>query len=102
VTDAVLEALRAAVGRVAPGADLDAIDADADLREQLDIDSIDFLRVVQGLHEILGVDVPEADYGRLDTLARSRAYLAERLAGAQDTSDSGARGWHGSRMKPGS
>jgi acyl carrier protein len=81
VSDTVLEALRDAVGRVAPEADLDAIDPDGDLREQLDIDSMDFLRIVQALHEILGVDVPELEYGRLDTLAHARAYLEERRQG---------------------
>jgi acyl carrier protein len=72
---AVLEALR----RVAPEADPSAIAADADVREVLDIDSMDFLKVVVALHERLGVDVPEKDYARLFTIDGAVRYLADAL-----------------------
>ena len=45
------------------------------MREQLDIDSFDFLNVVIGLHEALGVDIPEADYPKLATLDGAIDYL---------------------------
>jgi acyl carrier protein len=56
------------------------IRGDADLREELDIDSMDFLRMVVGIDERLHVAIPEADYPAVRTLAGCVAYLAERLA----------------------
>jgi acyl carrier protein len=64
------------LGRIAPEADLTALAPDVALREQLDIDSFDFLNLVMGLHEALGVAIPEADYARLATLESAIAYLA--------------------------
>jgi len=51
---------------------------DKPFRDQVDIDSFDFLNVVIRLHEKLGVDIPEADYGKLATLASTVDYLAAR------------------------
>jgi len=72
VMDAILE--------IAPEADFEALDPDDGLREQLDLDSMDFLNVVIGLHEALGLDIPEADYPRLFTLTSAIDYLQEKLA----------------------
>ncbi len=71
---AVLRALR----RVAPEADPDVLDPEVPLREQLDIDSMDFLNFLIGIHRELGVEIPEADYPRLTTLDQILAYLAEQ------------------------
>ena len=49
------------------------------LREELDLDSFDFLTFVIGLHTALGVEIPEADYQRLGTLDEVIAYLVEKL-----------------------
>jgi acyl carrier protein len=77
------EEIRAAVlgclGEVAPEADLAAIRADRPLRDQLDIDSIDFLNFVIGLDRSLHVAVPESDYGALATLDACVEYLAPRV-----------------------
>lgn len=62
---------------IAPEADLSAVAGDADLREALDLDSIDFLNLVTGLHERTGRQIPEADYPRLFTLDGIADYLAE-------------------------
>lgn len=72
----VLDTLRC----VAPGGDVSAIVPDRSLRPQLEFDSMDWLNVIEGFHERLGVDVPEADYDRLDTLDDIVAYFAARLA----------------------
>ncbi len=72
---AVVEALSA----IAPEGDYDTLRGDRPLRDQLDIDSFDFLNVIIRLHEKLGVDVPEADYPKLATLDGATAYLASRL-----------------------
>ncbi|WP_127999433.1 acyl carrier protein [Piscinibacter defluvii] len=53
---------------------------DRALREQVDLDSMDWLNVIVGLHQRFGVDIPEADYARLTTLDAIVAYLAGRLA----------------------
>jgi acyl carrier protein len=64
------------LGDIAPGADLAALPPEKDLREELDIDSMDFLNFVIALHEKLGVDIPEADYPQLVTLNGAVGYLA--------------------------
>lgn len=64
-----------AVLEIAPEAEFEALDPDDGLREQLDLDSMDFLNVVIGLHEALGIDIPEADYPKLFTLTSAIDYL---------------------------
>ncbi len=71
------------LGAIAPEVDLSAIRSDADLREELDIDSMDFLRFVVQVHEKLAVDVPEMDYPRIRTLDGCLEYLAEKSRGAE-------------------
>ena len=68
------------LGNIAPEADLQALDPAADLREALDIDSMDFLNLVTALHRRLGIDVPELDYPKLVTLDGAVRYLGSRLA----------------------
>ena len=63
---------------IAPEVDPATIRPGADLRDELDIDSMDFLRFVVGIHERLGVDVPEADYPRVRTLEGAVGYVAAR------------------------
>ena len=77
----VQTALREAILGVAPNAPLDDLDPDDDLREQLDIDSMDLLRIVQALQGSLGVDVPELDYPLLESWNGAVAYLARRVEG---------------------
>lgn len=68
-----------ALGNIAPEMDLGAVDPSADLREALDIDSMDFLNFVTAMHQQLGIDVPEIDYPKLATLDGAVAYLEARL-----------------------
>jgi len=70
------DAVLATIAAVAPEADVERIRPDRPLREQLDLDSIDWLNVVAGLCERLGVEIPETDYGRLATVDSIVAYLA--------------------------
>ena len=65
---------------IAPEADPASLSPTEPLREQLDIDSFDFLTLVTALDRSLGVAVPESDYGKLATLDGAVAYLAARLA----------------------
>jgi acyl carrier protein len=65
-----------ALGQVAPEAESARLDPAAPLRDQIDLDSMDFLNFVIALHKSLGVDIPEKDYPRLATLDGCVAYLA--------------------------
>jgi acyl carrier protein len=67
------------LGQVVPELDPSELRADAALRDQLDIDSMDFLNFAIGLHKAFGVEIPEADYRQLATLDGCVAYLAARV-----------------------
>jgi acyl carrier protein len=64
------------LGQIAPEADLSQIKPGLRIRDQLDIDSMDLLNFVIGLHKELKVEIPEADYGKLTTLDGCVEYLA--------------------------
>lgn len=67
------------LGNIAPEADLPGLDRRAELREALDIDSMDFLNLVIALHERLKVEIPEAEYPKLSTLEGAVQYLAAKV-----------------------
>ncbi len=67
------------LNNIAPEIDLATIDPAADLREALDINSMDFLNFVTAIHHRLGVDIPELDYPKLVTLAGAIGYLQAKL-----------------------
>ena len=69
-----------ALGQIAPEGDLEHLRPDRPLRDQLDIDSYDFLQLVIALHERLGVDIPETDYRHLVTLQGALEYLDAAVA----------------------
>jgi acyl carrier protein len=71
--------VRTALLGVAPELESTRLDPDAPLRDQVDIDSMDFLRFVMALHTQLGIDVPEADYQKLASLTRIVDYLAAKI-----------------------
>lgn len=68
------------IGDIAPEADAATLGDDKDLREALDLDSMDIFNVVVALSQRLGIDIPDADVGRLVTLGGGAAYLAQRLS----------------------
>lgn len=74
IRDVVLDSLKA----IAPEADVGSIPGNADLRDALDIDSMDFLRFVVDLHGRLHVDIPELDYPKVRTLDACVDYLRRR------------------------
>lgn len=67
------------LSNIAPEADLTTVDPKADLREALDVDSMDFLNFITAIHHRLGIDIPEIDYPKLGTLDGAVAYLAQHL-----------------------
>mgnify|MGYP006272891603 CR=1 FL=1 len=73
-------AVRSVLSDVAPETAAVALRPDVPIRDQVDLDSFDYLNFIIGLHERLGVTVPEADYGQLMTLAGAVDYLMARGA----------------------
>ena len=67
------------LGQIAPEADFDDLEDDEDVREALDIDSFDFLNFLIGMNEQVGVDIPEADYGKLISMDDLIKYLMARV-----------------------
>jgi acyl carrier protein len=65
--------------RIAPEADFNTLAPGEDLRTALDIDSFDFLNFLIGLNQELGVEIPEADYSQVVTLAGLMNYISARL-----------------------
>jgi acyl carrier protein len=77
--DEIRALLLEVLGGIAPEADLAALDPREDLREQLEIDSMDLLNFAIGVHERTGVEIPEVDYPKLASLDSCAAYLESRL-----------------------
>jgi acyl carrier protein len=79
-TEQARAALVEVLGRIAPEVDLADVAGDADYRDELDLDSMDFLGIVEGLKETTGVDVPESDYEQVQTLDGLLGYLVAHTA----------------------
>ncbi len=76
MSDADLMAqLRGVLGDVAPDLDVASVGIDEDLRNDLGLDSMDFLNFVIGVSKKLKVEIPEADYREVATLSKCVAYL---------------------------
>ena len=71
------------LGEIAPEADLNKLKPDVSFRDQLDIDSMDFLNFVIALDEELHVTIPESEYAKLSSLDRS----VELLTSLKDHGD---------------
>jgi len=83
--DQIVAKLRTILADVAPDLDVASIGLDADLRNDVGLDSMDFLNFVIGAHKQLGVDIPEADYGKVNTFAKFARYVAARRAAVPPT-----------------
>jgi acyl carrier protein len=77
--DEIRAAVLAILAGIAPEADLTRLKPDEPLRDQLDIDSIDFMNFLIAVDEQLRVDIPETDYARVATLDRCVEHLATLL-----------------------
>ena len=71
----VLESLM----EVAPELDPGNLEPDVEFRDQIDIDSMDMLNFVTGLHRRTGIDIPDADFMQLSSVEACVAYLAKRM-----------------------
>ncbi|ATE78668.1 MULTISPECIES: acyl carrier protein [Pseudomonas] len=74
VRNQVLNALKS----IAPEVDPEQLPADRPLREEVDLDSMDWLRLIEALNRSLGVVIPEIDYQQVDTLDKLVAYLMQK------------------------
>ena len=77
--NAIKQVILDIIALVAPDADLSDVKSDVRLRDQLDMDSMDFLDIVMELRKRYKIEVPKEDYGELATLDSCAAYLSGRL-----------------------
>ena len=64
---------------IAPDEDLSSLDDSKPFREQIELDSMDFLDIVMELRKRHRVQIPEEDYGQLASMESTVAYLAPRM-----------------------
>jgi acyl carrier protein len=75
IKDTILEI----IAQIIPDEDLSNLKGDIPIREQVELDSMDFLDIIMELRKRYGIEVPEDDYTHLATLDSSVAYLAPRM-----------------------
>jgi len=81
--DEVRAAIIDILNDIAPDEDISSISDDVKLRDQIDLDSMDFLDIVMELRKRFNVEVPEKDYGHLATMASCITYLQPLLKDRQ-------------------
>jgi acyl carrier protein len=75
----IREVVRKIIAEIAPDEDVSILKAEVPLREQLDLDSMDFLDIVMELRKQYSIDVPEADYPHLESLDSCAEYLLGKI-----------------------
>ena len=75
----IRQALLEILGRIVPDEDLSQLDDSVPFREQMELDSMDFLDIVMELRKQYRVQIPEDDYVNLTTMAGAVSYLAPRM-----------------------
>jgi acyl carrier protein len=75
IKDTILEI----IAQIIPDEDLSNLKGDIPIREQVELDSMDFLDIIMELRKRYGIEVPEDDYMQLNTLDGSVAYLEPRM-----------------------
>ena len=78
--DPVIALLAKHLGRIAPEIPIDEIDRSTDLRDEFDIDSMDFMTLITGLSKELSLPMPEADYDQMRSFDDLAAYLRSQSA----------------------
>ena len=77
-TDQTRDLVRGALGHLVPPSEIDELAADADIRQTLELDSLDFVEFVERLSQGSGVRIDEEDYPELRSLATLTAFLDAR------------------------
>jgi len=75
----IRQAVLAILADIAPDEDLGKLDPDAPFRDQLDMDSMDFLDIVMELRKRYRIQIPEEDYSALASMTSTIAYLEPRM-----------------------
>lgn len=75
----IIDLMLGLVRESVPTEDLSDLDPDVPLRDQLELDSVDFLNIVMEIQMRYGIEIPEDDFIELTTLNRCVAYLGPRL-----------------------
>ena len=76
----IVIALKDIIKTIAPDEDVSNLEMDVRLRDQIELDSMDFLDIVMELRKLYGVQVPEEDYKELATIDGCVAYRHPKLA----------------------
>ncbi|HOK04102.1 MAG TPA: acyl carrier protein [Victivallales bacterium] len=76
----ISQAIKDIINEILPEGDCSSIDPEGKLRDQLELDSMDFLDIVMEIRKRYGVEIPEADYPKLATLNSCIDYLEPKLA----------------------
>jgi len=96
MTDAQLkELVFRGLRQIAPEADPAALLPEENIREALDVDSYDFLQFLIAISEETGVEIPEADYQKVFTLAGLFRYLCASLGEKPSNVQAGKGDDHG-------
>lgn len=77
-TEQIKMILQEEILELAPEADLDLLDMEEDMREELDLDSMDFLRLCVALGNKLGFQIPDSDLAKILSFESMLTYLTER------------------------
>ncbi|MFT4709404.1 MAG: acyl carrier protein [Bacteroidia bacterium] len=77
--DEIILAIKDIIETIAPDEELDSLNVDERLRDQIELDSMDFLDIVMELRKRYGVQVPEEDYKELASLTSCADYLGPML-----------------------
>ena len=77
----IILAIQDIIKTIAPDEDVSSLATDVRLRDQIELDSMDFLDIVMELRKRYGVQVPEDDYKELSTLDGCARYLSPMLQG---------------------
>lgn len=76
------QTLKAVIGRlileIAPEADIESLDPNEDFREELDLDSIDFMNLLEAVNLETGVTISESDYDQVNTLQSMIEYIESK------------------------
>ena len=75
----IREIIITGLSQIAPESDFEELSPTENIREELDIDSFDFLNFLIGLDDKLGVEIPESDYEKLISMNDLMGYLQERI-----------------------
>ena len=81
--DEIILAVKDIITTIAPDEELSDLSTSEPLRDQIELDSMDFLDIVMELRKRYSVQVPEEDYGALNTLDGCAEYLQPRLEGKE-------------------